>query len=90
MQAYCSTGRPTELRCPTPSPHSTPASAPVFSRPCARQLAPRLHQQSRDLSCWAAVAVEADTELNIASDVTKLIGAALSLVTPDMLLGTCR
>ena len=73
MNAHCATGRLAELTAKVIG-HRTAAAAPPVGRPCMRQPA-RRPQQSRDLVCQAAVAVEADTQLNIASDVTKLIGA---------------
>lgn len=74
MNAHGMTGRLAELTNTKALAHRTAAPASSLGRPCIRQPA-RRPLQSRDLVCQAAVAVEADTQLNIASDVTKLIGA---------------
>jgi len=81
MNAHCATGRVAELTNAKAIAHRTAATAPSIGRPCMRQPA-RRPQQLRDLVRQAAVAVEADTQLNIASDVTKLIGASAPLLLP--------
>lgn len=74
MKAHCATGRLAEVTNTKALAHRTAAAAPLLARPCVQQPGRRL-QPSRDQMCRAAVAVEADTQLNIASDVTELIGA---------------